>query len=206
MAISLLPDNVYEVRQHELGLVSRKGANRRDTLMTAGINPCIGVLLWNSTWVALGHIDKSHDGHYQSSYAKVIQKMRDTDKVVYARLAFAEHYRGIGKPDADHRYRVKLFLLQNGVCVGDDIVGGDEDGMMNIAISRAKSPEPPEYEKDFAYRRPSKITRTGSLADVNDVKIQNFDSHVIALVLGENTVKTYRGAEDLASDAIAYGL
>ncbi|KFF35231.1 hypothetical protein G039_0311125 [Pseudomonas aeruginosa VRFPA01] len=92
----------------------RKAARRRETLFTTGLNPCVGVLLWDDNWIVLGHLQDSSRGSFEKSYQAVLEKMRADSagsSVVYGGIAYHRHY---DDGSIDHRETLGNFLRLNG--------------------------------------------------------------------------------------------
>ncbi|ABR86100.2 hypothetical protein AO896_25630 [Pseudomonas aeruginosa] len=178
----------------------RKAARRRETLFTTGLNPCIGVLLWDDNWIVLGHLQDSSRGSFEKSYQAVLEKMRADSagsSVVYGGIAYHRHY---DDSSIDHRETLRNFLRLNGVVVQTDSVGSNEDAdspSLRVAISRSSKYLHPQIRTalkrsaerfpDDAVPKPLQVARSGQYAG----RVPLNGAPAIALVSGQNTVETF---------------
>jgi hypothetical protein len=195
------PSKTYEVRQNEIGMVSRrKNALRRETLFTTGLNPCVGVLLWDDNWIVLGHLQDSTAGSFETAYQAVIKKMRkdsDNSAVIYGGIAY---HRSYDDRHTDHRQPAINFLKANGVVVQTDIVGSNEDldnPSLRVSISRSGKYSTPQIKTtlkrsratypDDVVPKSAGVARTGQFVS----RVPLSTPPAIAIVCGENEVETF---------------
>jgi hypothetical protein len=207
MSVSMGAGHIFEVRQGEIGMVSRRrGILRRDTLFTVGLNPCIGVLLWDDNWVVLGHLQDSRQTTFEASYQAVIDKMRADaggieNSVIYGGIAYYQDY---DATHADHRGPLRTFLTSAGVALQRDIIASrNHGGSGNVAVSRAIRLEP-ETKTYVAYVIPAPIVFAGPLGHFRSRDIRIAALPCITIVTGANAAEIYDPA-GLGALALGYG-
>lgn len=210
MSVTMGGASIFEVRQNEIGMVSRqKGIARRETLFTVGLNPCIGVLLWDDNWVVLGHLHDSRQTKFELSYKAVIDKMRadaggSDSSTIYGGIVYERSYSGEGI--SDHRGVMKSFLQANKILVQTDTISGTEAGSgANVAVSRHGKSLVPKNSTAIKYVKPVGIVQGGEFPAHKIREIMLAALPCVTIVTGANEVEIYSHAT-FSALGLRYGL
>ncbi|CAN7414842.1 hypothetical protein [Duganella sp. LjRoot269] len=196
----LLEEFLVNVRQNEIGILSRDIATIKTILYTDGFNPCIAVVLWNKKWVVLHHLHDSRDGSFQLAYEAVIDKMRKSVKnreaIIYGVIAYAETY---DDSQIDNRTTVKDWLEARSVVLRDDLICTDESGRNSIAVSRDGDGADPEIKVSV------RIMRQGACFITNAIRLPFHKSQpTFTIVDGINSIRNCE-LEEFKKLGFSYG-
>ncbi|WP_339479370.1 MULTISPECIES: hypothetical protein [unclassified Pseudomonas] len=196
MSVTMLPSSTYEVRQNEIAMVSRrKGIQRRETLFTQGLNPCIGVLLWDDNWVVLGHLHDSTQGSFEASYAAVLMKMRTDSGGLSVISGGILYHKNLHTHLIDHRDTLRNYLRDNGVVVQTDTVSSNDDPenpALRVAVSRSGKYATPHIKTTMqAPGKPLAVTRAGPYAQIITPRLIGLAVPAITIITGQDQAETY---------------
>lgn len=89
-------DSCYEVRQNEVGIMARNNANNPSTgLYTVGINPCVGLVFWNSDWIALAHIENGDKNHIIAGLEPLVDALQQSGGKPTVQLFYSKNYKAL---------------------------------------------------------------------------------------------------------------